>query len=102
MTGAAGMGPGISQAPSQLLTAYRRPDGGVAMAAVGSGGVRWRGTMMDWPGVRVAFSGSELLCASDHNGTRLAAAMLSMGSPRRTGSRTPLSHNSTSVFAGTR
>ena len=55
---------------------------------------------MDWPGVSVAFSGSELLCASDHSGTRLAAAMLSMVSPRRTGIRTPLSHNSTSVFAG--
>ena len=73
------------------------PRGGTAIAAAASGGVRWRGTMMDWPGVSVAFSASELLCASDHSGTRLAAAMLSMVSPRRTGRRTPLSHNSTSV-----
>ena len=78
------------------------PRGGTTIAAAASGGVRCRGTMMDWPGVSVAFSGSELLCASDHSGTRLAAAMLSMVSPRRTGMRTPLSHNSTSVSAGTR
>ena len=76
--------------------------GGIAIAAAGSGGFRWRGTMMVWPGVSSAFSGSELLCASVHSGTRLAAAMLSMVSPRRTGTRTPLSHNSTSVSAGTR
>ncbi|MGY4292677.1 tartrate dehydrogenase/decarboxylase/D-malate dehydrogenase [Bradyrhizobium sp. i1.4.4] len=87
----------------ELWINYFRPcGGGAAIAATGSGGVRWRGTMMDWPGVRVAFSASELLCASVHSGTRRAAAMLSMVSPARTGTRTPLSHNSTGVFGGTR